>query len=276
MDLLKGASARMHLRWLQTAARNIDANITVSGRVAGRETKRAKGPLRKRSSTASTEYWWPACRSEKFCIACNLATRSPVLRRPFALLFPHSPPTDDAGAHLLSHLAGGEWDALRSSNSSSSGAVPLPCMFACLPACLPACRSCRCPAALRHSISPSKTKLLPCVCSLQVLLTGKNGQEMPVRLVVEPCLVGRVRVLTATGGHCSEAGGDPAAQVVSALVPQHCVCASVGGGVALRVVTQFLPRPLTPQSPSSPSPLPTPGVEATSRSAGAGAAEPGY
>ncbi|PSC71757.1 flagellar associated membrane [Micractinium conductrix] len=49
-----------------------------------------------------------------------------------------------------------------------------------------------------RNIDANITAPTSCRTSRVVLLTGKNGQEMPVRLVVEPCLVGRVRVLTAT------------------------------------------------------------------------------
>lgn len=35
MDLLKGAPTKMHLRWLQTAARQMDANVVVGGSNVG-------------------------------------------------------------------------------------------------------------------------------------------------------------------------------------------------------------------------------------------------
>jgi len=32
-----------------------------------------------------------------------------------------------------------------------------------------------------------------------VLLVGHNSKEVPVRMAIEPCTVGKLRVLTATG-----------------------------------------------------------------------------
>ena len=120
-------------------------------------------------------------------------------------------------------------------------------------------KPCPCPALQ----APSS-----CRTGRVVVLVGHNNKEVPVRLTVEPCQVGRMRVLTATGS-CRELSVLLCAWRLGGCIAPLCAAdwwgqprlasyrASPDGCSA--------PHPRRPQSPSRRSRRPTPGGAATSR-----------